>query len=213
MTDLFSREFVVKICGVTTPADARHVAVAGADAIGAILCASPRRVDAVRAREIFDAAGVTSVAVVRADDPESLDAALVADPDVVQVHGPIPTDFLARLRDRGTGVIQAVGVEDPLFMTFDDVGVDATLVDGATPGSGRPHSFLPLLNRPFLRPVIAAGGLTPESVVKVVERFDVWGVDVATGVELSPGVKDPERVVAFVEAARVGYATREAERG
>ena len=213
MSDLFSREFVVKVCGVTTPEDARAVAAAGADAVGAILCTSPRRVDAARARAVFAAAGIASVAVARSDEPDSLAAALDAGPAIVQVHGPIPDEYLAELRSRGLGVIRALAHDDPGFADFDDRPVDALLVDGSTPGSGRPHSFFALLSRPFLRPVAAAGGLTPETVGPVVERFDVWGVDVATGVEASPGVKDHARVAEFVRAARAAYDAREAQRG
>ena len=152
------------------------------------------------------------MAVARADEPDSLAAALDAGPAIVQVHGPIPAGYLAELRARGLGVIQALAHDDPGFVDYDDRPVDALLVDGSTPGSGRPHSFFALLSRPFLRPVAAAGGLTPETVGAVVERFDVWGVDVATGVESSPGVKDPARVAEFVRAARAAHVAREEQR-
>jgi phosphoribosylanthranilate isomerase len=88
--------------------------------------------------------------------------------------------------------------------------VDAVLVDGPSPGSGVAHSFGALTERTFGRPVIAAGGLTPLSVVAVIDAYDVWGVDVASGVESSPGVKDPDRVAEFVDAARRAFAARAA---
>jgi len=95
------------------------------------------------------------------------------------------------------------------FFTFDESAVDAVLVDGPTPGSGAAHSWDDLANRSFGVPVIVAGGLDATNVARVIETTGAWGVDVATGVESAPGVKDRELVMNFVGAAQRHYAQRE----
>ncbi|MGH9019458.1 MAG: phosphoribosylanthranilate isomerase [Acidimicrobiales bacterium] len=216
MVDFFSQPFVVKVCGMTSTADAEDAIAAGADAIGVIVCSSTRRVDAATAREITTAVAgrAATVVVVRSDEPESVEVALAGvGADLVQVHGELTPDVRARLRSAGLGVIKVLAIGEPGFGDFDDAVVDALIFDGAQPGRGVEHSFVELLSRPFARPVIAAGGLTPESVAKVVKYWDVWGVDVATGVESAPGVKDAAKVGAFVAAARAAFDEREADRG
>ena len=206
------RPWFVKICGVTSPGDAGVVAASGASALGVILTASRRRVALAECAAILAAAGadVLRVAVVRADDdPGLLDGLVAAGFGAVQVHGAVTPAQRRRWRDAGLGLIAALSVSDPATTAFDDADVDAVLLDGPRPGSGEEHGWEVLSARRFLAPVIAAGGLTPENVAALVERLPVWGVDVATGVEEAPGVKDPARVLDFVEAATRGFAARE----
>ncbi|MFI5036549.1 MAG: phosphoribosylanthranilate isomerase [Acidimicrobiales bacterium] len=212
MREFTTLDSLVKICGVTSPADARVVADAGADALGVILTASRRRVDADAARSVTEAARgrLVTFGVVDTGDRASLDAVVEGvGVDVVQVHGELRDDLLATLRDRHLGVVKVLAIGSEEFATFDEMLVDAVLVDGPTPGSGVAHSFAGVRERHFARPVIAAGGLTSHSVASVINAHDVWGVDVASGVESAPGVKDPLRVVEFVEAARRAFAARE----
>jgi phosphoribosylanthranilate isomerase len=81
-------------------------------------------------------------------------------------------------------------------------------VDGATPGSGESHSWEELFERSFDVPVIAAGGLDESNVAEVIAETHVWGVDSASGVESSPGVKDRERLTRFVDGARDAFRER-----
>jgi phosphoribosylanthranilate isomerase len=84
--------------------------------------------------------------------------------------------------------------------------VDAVMIDGPRPGSGVAHSWDRLASRPFVVPVIAAGGLTAQNVADVVVMTRAWGVDSSSGVEARPGVKDTELVAQFVSRARGAWA-------
>ncbi len=204
MASSLPKDFV-KICGVTRVDDAVAVANAGASALGLIFAESPRRVTLARAREIVAATdgAILHCAVFRSDDDgfvtEHLDA---LDVDMVQLHGRLSSSLGRYLREREMRVIKALSVEGPEFDGFDDVGVDAVLVDGASPGSGVEHSWDRLRERRFTVPVVAAGGLTTDNVYDVVRETGVWGVDCASGVEASPGVKDYKLVGRFVANAR-----------
>ena len=203
MTDFAARERLVKICGVTSVDDALVVRDAGADALGVIFATSKRHVGAQLARDIVTAsAGITHVGVFRNDVSEFVVAMVEASGvDVVQIHGPLEDTLLEELRARGLGVIKALGVGTNEFFEFDEARVDAVLLDGLEPGSGREHSWEALAERHFKVPVIAAGGLSVQNVQSVIERVRPWGVDVATGVESSPGVKDRAQVTKFVQMA------------
>jgi phosphoribosylanthranilate isomerase len=201
----------VKICGVTNARDAEAVADAGADALGVILTTSSRRVGVEEARAVTDRVNgrLIRFAVVDSRDRESLDALFEGvGVDVVQVHGELSTELLAALRGASLGVVKALSIGTPEFATFDESLVDAVLVDGPVPGSGTAHSFAELGHRTFARPVIAAGGLTPESVAEVIDSLGVWGVDVSSGVESGPGLKDAQRVREFVDEARRSFEGR-----
>jgi phosphoribosylanthranilate isomerase len=211
VADTFTRGFV-KICGVTNPQDARDVAASGADALGVIFAASPRRMEPGRAREVLEAAGrsLMRVAVFRGQpDGEVLAVLDEVDVDAVQVHGPLGRDLLDALRARSLLVVKALGVDDEDFASFDERLVDAVLVDGPRPGSGSAHSWDPLARRHFRGPFIAAGGLTPDSVATTIVLTGAWGVDCASGVEAAPGRKDRALVEAFVAGARFGFASLE----
>lgn len=200
----------VKICGITSVADAW--AAAEANAIGLILAESPRRLSVSAARDIADAMKgiVLRVAVFRHNTPEFVLSAVDAiRPDAVQVHGELTRALISDLRDRGLTIIKALSTSEEEFFSFDETQVDAVLIDGPSPGSGEVHAWPDLAKRAFCRPVIAAGGLTPSSVAAVIELTDAWGVDVASSVENSPGVKDPILVADFIDNARACFAQRE----
>lgn len=216
MAEFTAAASFVKICGVTTPRDAVAVADAGADALGVILTSSSRRVDRAQATKIVAAVHgrLVRVGVTRGVTPAEVLALIDGlDVDVVQLHDPLDDALVDALRARGLGVIKALSVGAAELPGFDESAVDAVLVDGPVPGSGRVHSWRDLSERAFLRPVIGAGGLTPENVGTLIDAGVVWGVDVATGVESAPGVKDVARVVDFVQVARAHFARRRRDRG
>ncbi|WP_214041685.1 phosphoribosylanthranilate isomerase [Methanoculleus sp.] len=186
----------MKICGMTSPRDALLAAAAGADAIGVVLASpSPRSVTPDRAREIFAAIPpfVTTVAVTSTDRPEDLAAILSSRPDAVQVAGDLELP-----RDAGVRVIRMLSPGDPLR---DDC--DAVIVDGSH-GTGR--AFDPGYARECVAsspvPVIIAGGLAPGNVAAAIRAVRPYAVDVASGVEAAPGVKDERLVRAFVKICR-----------
>jgi len=211
VTDFTNVASYVKICGVTSVEDAQVVIEAGADALGLIFAESTRQLSPRDGRRIAEATrgAIIRVGVFRHDSDqfvlESVDESGV---DVAQLHGPLSEGLLDGLRRRGVGIIKAFSVQSDDFQRFDEVLVDAVLVDGPTPGSGREHSWPDFKVRDFQRPLIIAGGLQPENVAALARGTAAWGVDVSTGVETAPGMKDAARVRDFVANARAALATR-----
>jgi phosphoribosylanthranilate isomerase len=186
----------VKICGITTAEDARQAEGAGADAIGVILFSdSPRCVNPGRAEEIFSSVGpfTTTVAVTHTKSRRDLNRILALRPAAVQISHP----FSFPVQPHAT-VIRVVG---PGTTIPADAGA---LVLDQSMGTGTPYD--PGFARDLVRrspvPVILAGGLTPGNVAEAVRSVRPYAVDVASGVEARPGVKDPSRVTAFIRAAR-----------
>lgn len=211
MPDVF--QGYVKICGVTTVEDAAAVIDAGATALGLIFAASPRRVTVAQASEIVTATNGTLLrcAVFRYDSDEFILERLDALPvEVVQLHGPLSEHLHSALRARPIRIVKALSIDGDEFDEFDETRVDAVMIDGATPGSGIAHSWDRLRTRRFRVPVIAAGGLNPDNVEDVVRATGAVGVDCASGVESSPGVKDPQLVARFVANARRALSSVEA---
>jgi phosphoribosylanthranilate isomerase len=201
------RSLLVKICGVTTPEDAALAARAGADAIGVNLWpGSKRYVDPARAGAVLAAvpAGVLKVGVF-VDAPAAEVGAAVArlGLDRAQLHGNEPawnfaTFDLARVirvvRVRDEASFAAEAGWRPALWLYD------AFVDGF--GGGGALAPWPIIARRARRPFLLAGGLTPENVAASIAAVRPDGVDVASGVELRPGVKDPDKVARFVAAAR-----------
>jgi len=188
----------VKICGITRPEDALFAEQEGADAIGVILFSggvSKRVVSEGRAQEIFDALGpfMIKVAVSHTRSEEELRRIIALRPHAIQISHPFRFDD-----DPGVAVIRVIGRGDPL-----PEDCDAVIVDDSH-GSGRMHD--PSYARDAVRrskiPVILAGGLTPDNVGTAIGRVHPYAVDVASGVEQSPGIKDKEKVRAFIAACR-----------
>jgi phosphoribosylanthranilate isomerase len=208
----FSQRHFIKICGVTNIHDAKVVISSGATALGLILAKSSRRVSREVAQSIAEETRgeILRTLVFR----ENSDAYIVqcADqigPDVIQVHGPLSDDLAGSLRERGLLIVKALTIGGAEFLSFDDDRVDAVLIDGPTPGSGVAHSWVALGERHFHRPVIVAGGLDPDNVAATIQLTHPWGVDCASGVESSAGIKDPTLVTRFVENARHSLEQRE----
>jgi phosphoribosylanthranilate isomerase len=209
----FDTPFLVKICGLTTLSDANAAIDAGANAVGLILASSPRQLTLDRALAIAEATRgrVLRTLVFRDDDDEFiLRAQDLIDADAVQIHGPLSDELRGRLREREVRVIKALSIASDEFYEFNDATVDAVLVDGATPGSGEGHSWEALSERSFGVPVIGAGGLSDANVASVIRQTHVWGVDSASGVESSPGVKDRELMNHFVASAVGAFEDRDA---
>ncbi len=207
----FDAPFFVKVCGVTTLGDANAAIDAGANAIGLILASSPRQLSLDRAMAIAESTKdrVLRTLVFRDNDDDFVrDALDLVEVDVVQIHGALSDELLESLRERELLVIKALSIGSDEFYDFEDSRVDAVLIDGATPGGGVSHSWDALSDRSFDVPIIAAGGLDESNVASVIAMTRVWGVDSASGVESSPGVKDRDRLTNFVERARDSFHER-----
>ena len=197
----------IKVCGLTRPEDAVAAEAVGADALGVIFAAgSKRRVDVAQARRVLEPVGpfVARVGVfVDASVDEVLEAVRGARLGVVQLHGREDAATVAEIA-RHVPVVRAVRWR-PGFdsAAYGEEPIAALLVDGPEPGSG--HVFDWEAAAPALARGprwLLAGGLTPANVAAAVARLRPYGVDVASGVESAPGVKDPALLRAFVAAVR-----------
>jgi len=199
----------VKVCGLTRPQDAIAVEAVGADAVGVIFApGSRRRVDLAQAAEVLSPLGpfVARVGVFVAPEPDALFAAVeVLRLHAVQLHGDLPAVDDAAWRalwDR-VAVIRAVAWSSDLDLeALARAPVDAVLVDGPRAGSGEPFDWDGAGNLHRLPRWVLAGGLAPGNVARAIERLRPPAVDVASGVEAAPGVKDPRRLAAFMAAVR-----------
>jgi phosphoribosylanthranilate isomerase len=208
----------IKVCGLTRPDEALVCARLGADWIGLNFHpGSPRRVDPGAAAEIVAALPPETEAVGLFVDRPPTEVAALADRlnlRVVQLHGQEPPEDLRALASltiiRAFRLGDAEGVARMIAYLRRCEGLgrmpDAVLVDacvfGQPGGTGQAIASDLLALLPPLPRLVLAGGLSAENVAERVARVRPWMVDVASGVESSPGRKDPERVAAFIRAAR-----------
>jgi len=201
---------LIKICGFRDIPTAIAAADAGADMIGLnFYPPSPRFVDVSTAADICAALppGVMKVGLFVNETPERIrETADACGLDAVQLHGDFPPDRLLELAP--LKIIRAVGVsrEDDL-KRLEGVAADFILLDTAVKGmhGGTGTSFdwrLAAKARRCGRRIILAGGLNPGNVHEAIQQASPDGVDVASGVESAPGVKDPALIAQFIEAAR-----------
>jgi phosphoribosylanthranilate isomerase len=207
----------VKICGVRHAADVQAAAAAGAAYIGLNFFAkSPRAVTITQAKALALEAptGLAKVALVVDPDDATLDAVVEGVPlDMIQLHGHEPPARVAEVRARyGLPVMKALGVADEgdlaglieMSLAADQVLIDAKPPRGADlpGGNGLPFDWRLLVGRKWLRPWMLAGGLTADNVAEAIRLTGAAQVDVSSGVESAPGVKDHARIAAFVAAAQ-----------
>ena len=195
----------VKVCGTTSEEDALLAVAVGADAVGFVLAPSPRQVAVERVRDIVARLppDVLTVGVFRDAAPEQV-VELVhrGRLKAAQLHGHERPEDTQYVHERVPIVFKAFTAGDPAVRTAADHGADAVIIDGARPGSGQVFDWTLTEDAPVNLRLVVAGGLTPENVGAAISRISPWGVDVASGVEVSAGQKDPRRLRAFVAAAR-----------
>lgn len=201
----------IKICGLTSPAQATACAELGVWAVGVVLVpGTPRAVDAERAREVLDPlpGSVARVGVVVDPDPATCGALVRAiGLTHLQVHGDVDPEAVRAAA--GVPVIQAFGVDGVAALdAARDSAADLVLLDakarGVHGGTGTRFAWDLVELRPLARPFVLAGGLRPENVADAVRIVGPTHVDVSSGVERSPGDKDLDRVASFVRAVHDG---------
>lgn len=207
----------IKMCGLTRLEDVAVAAEAGAKYVGFVsFRRSPRHVEPDVAAALARATpeGITKVGLtVDAGDAE-LDALTSAVPlDMLQLHGSETAARVAEIKARyGLPVMKAIGISDGSDLAQVDVyaGVaDQLLIDAKPPrGANQPggnalaFDWSLITGRRWLLPWMLAGGLTPENVAEALQSTGARQLDVSSGIESAPGIKDPALMRAFVEAAR-----------
>lgn len=201
----------IKICGITRPEDATTAAELGVDAIGLVFhAASPRAIDIDRAASIVEALPpfVAAVALF-VDPPPSLVRNVLESLriDLLQFHGEESPEFC---RGFGRPYVKAVRMRsgtNPAAAAERYREAQALLLDAyderVAGGTGRKFDWT-VLPTELSPPVILAGGLNAGNVTQAIGILHPYGVDVSSGVESSPGIKDPEKMRAFVESVREG---------
>lgn len=211
----------VKICGLTRPEDVAAVASAGARYAGFVFFPkSPRNLSVAVARELALLApvGLAKVALVVNPSDAFLDEMTGDVPlDMIQLHGSESPERVAEVRARwGLPVMKAVGVadaDDLDKLTVYQQVADQILVDAKPPkgadlpgGNGLAFDWRLIAGRRWSRPWMLAGGLTPDNVARAVAMTGAAQVDVSSGVESAPGVKDAGLIARFVAAAQAAEA-------
>jgi phosphoribosylanthranilate isomerase len=207
----------VKICGLKTDAALEAALAGGADYVGLVFFAgSPRNVSLAAAKALADRARGRARIVTLAVDPDDalLDAIVTAvAPDLIQLHGEETPDRIAAIRRRcGTPVMKAIKVEtaEDARQALDyRVVADLVLFDARAPeestrpgGNGAPFDWRLLLGVKDEMPFMLSGGLTPDNVADAIRATGAPIVDVSSGVETTPGEKDPELIRRFLRAAK-----------
>ena len=208
----------VKICGLTRSEDVSAVADAGAAYAGFVFFPkSPRNVTIEQARHLAVEVpvGVAKVALVVNADDALLDAITAAVPlDILQLHGSESPKRVSEVRSRyGLPVMKAVGVADQEDVAALDLYAevaDQILVDAKPPknadlpgGNGVSFDWRLISARRWSKPWMLAGGLTPDNVAEAIALTGAKQVDVSSGVETAPGVKDAGVIQEFIQATRV----------
>ena len=217
---------MVKICGLSDPPSLAAALAAGADMVGFVFFPkSPRHVGFEAARALgAQARGRALIVALSVDaDDEALGRIVEAlNPDILQLHGREGPGRVKEIGARfGRPTMKAVGVagrEDFAAAALYETAADLILIDAKPPreaalpgGNGRPFDWP--LARGFVtrRPWLLSGGLDPGNVAEAIALTKAGGVDVSSGVERAPGLKDAGKIRAFVAAARGAFA-RAAER-
>jgi phosphoribosylanthranilate isomerase len=197
----------VKICGITNAADAALAASLGADLLGFIFADSPRQVSPTTAAGIV--AGLPAfqqtVGVFLNASPAHIAATCsAAGLDYAQLHGQESPDVCAQVVAAGIPVIKVITVTEAADLQAADgyTDVSAFLLDRPRGGAMFDWDIARQAASSIPQPIMLAGGLTSDNVVAAIDACAPYAVDVGSGVESAPGVKDPYRLAAFIAAAR-----------
>jgi phosphoribosylanthranilate isomerase len=214
---------IVKICGINDLAAMDAALDAGADMVGLVFfAASPRHVTPEAAKQLANMArGKAKIVALSVDADDELIGAIeaYAAPDFHQLHGSETTVRVAEIRNRtGKLMIKAIPIasaSDLVPLAAYESAADWILYDAKAPkdatrpgGHGKPFDWALLKNMAHKKPVMLSGGLDPMNVAQAIEIVRPDAVDVSSGVEIAPGVKDRNKITAFVRNARQAVMER-----
>ncbi|MGH9043854.1 MAG: phosphoribosylanthranilate isomerase [Acidimicrobiales bacterium] len=207
----------VKVCGITSEADAFVCVGLGVDALGFIFAPSPRQMSTSSVADIVKRlpSEVLTVGVFKDEAPARVaEIANGIGLGAVQLHGHETPQDTAYVAERVACTIKAFSAGDPQVASFDRFGCELMLIDAESPGSGEVFDWRLAEGVVDHGRLIVSGGLHSGNVAQAIARLHPLGVDVATGVEASPGHKDPKKLSQFVSAVRaVAYQDAAHEEG
>jgi phosphoribosylanthranilate isomerase len=194
----------VKICGVTTEADALLAVGMGASAVGFVFAPSPRQMSPSAVADIVKRIPyeTMTVGVFRDEAPTRvIEIANQIGLRAVQLHGVESIEDTQWVAQRAGLTIKAFPAGNRRIDRFTEYGAQLLMIDGASPGSGELFDWRLAEGVVDPRRLIVSGGLRPDNVGAAIAHLHPWGVDVCSGVEASPGIKDPGRLREFISAA------------
>ena len=195
----------VKICGITNAQDALDAVAFGADALGFIFAESPRKISPSLAQEIVKLLPVEiiTVGVFRNQDARQvIDTVFDTGLTGAQLHGHESPQQVAEVMKVVKWVTKSVIAGSPEARNADKYGTETILVDSPHPGTGTGYDLNLIDQLPSSLRVILSGGLSVSNVAQSIKTVSPWGVDVSSGVELSPGRKDKTKMLDFITNAR-----------
>ncbi len=198
----------VKICGITNAQDALDAIELGADALGFLFAESPRKISASTASEIVKQlpANFLTIGVFRDQEArEVIDTVGEVGLLGAQMHGRESVAEVAEVIQHVEWVAKSVIAGSQEALKADEFGTSLILVDSANPGTGTSYDLNLLQQIPRALRLILSGGLTVTNVGESIKVVSPWGVDVSSGVETSPGVKDRTKMRDFITNARSNH--------
>jgi phosphoribosylanthranilate isomerase len=197
----------IKICGLTRVEDVQAAVEAGAGAIGFVFTASPRRISIDKAIELsaYVPGGVLRVGLFLDQDRSEIERVTGSVPlDILQFHGNETEQECDRFKLPWLKAVAMENAESVKQAEQDFPGAAGLLLDSHSKGKrgGSGKSFDWSLSRSIDKPVWLAGGLNADNVTRAIQTVRPYAVDVSSGVESEPGIKDPTRLKAFVKAVR-----------
>jgi phosphoribosylanthranilate isomerase len=199
----------IKICGTTCEDDALLAVALGADAVGFVFAPSPRQIAPQIAGDIVKRLPpeIVTIGVFQDEPPERvLSIAHLAGLRGVQLHGREPPTTARWLNSRLPMVIQAFAAGDARVRRAGEYGAHVILLDAPNPGSGKLFDWSLAAELPAGQRLMIAGGLTATNVAAAIARARPWGVDAVSGIERTPGRKDPIKMREFIAATRAAEA-------
>jgi phosphoribosylanthranilate isomerase len=214
---------LVKICGLSTPETLDAALAVGADMVGFTrIPKSPRHISLDLGHKLSLQAGSRTQRVVLLLNPSDEDIAQAVEainPDLLQLHGSESPERVAEIRSmvkrpvmKALGIAEASDLEAlTLYASADRILLDAKpprTADALPGGNGIPFDWRLLNGLDPSLSFMLSGGLNPDNVAEAIRLTKAKAVDVSSGVEVRPGIKDPAKIEAFVKAARAAYAAR-----
>jgi len=205
----------IKVSGITNEEDALFSIGLGANAVGFEFGPSPRQISTASAHDIVRRLphGAVSVGVFRNETPRRIvEVANTLGLTAVQIDGVVGLEELAYVAERVNTVMRTLPSTTIIDSSLQLAGADYLLLPESDDYNSLVDCLETFLDETLRVPRVASGGLTTSNVIDVIQNYPVWGVDVRSGVETSPGIKDPVLLGEFITNARWGFENTYVER-